>query len=59
MVIVTHQNVQFEDVSIFKVASAEEKFSLFQLVKLWNLTGMRYARMRINYNIDPNWANVV
>ena len=34
VVIVTHQNVQFEGVSFFKEASDEEKFLLFQHGKI-------------------------
>ena len=64
MVIVTPRNVQFEDASFFIKDSDEERSYSFNMVKLkvnehWCLIGMPDAGMRINDNIDPNWANEV
>ena len=56
----------FENVSFFKKASEEGKLLFFQhgkikgtvgLYERWCLIGMVDAGMRINDNIDPNWAN--
>ena len=65
MVIVSPKSMQFKDVSFFIEASALKKSSYsFNMVKLkvnehWCLIGMLDAGMRINDNIDSNWANEI
>ena len=60
VVIVTHQNVQFDDVRLFKETSDEEKFIQHGEMNgksvIMSYFGMLDVGMPI---IDPNWANEV